>query len=250
MPADHNLLTNSSTPRYEHPPYHFTSCIFSFQRTELTGVGFANPADPSTRCVVPWAASSRARIFSSRRVSATTRSRGTASRFCRARARSSALRARIAAMRCAMRDLELGLWLRAVVEVGQRHPGQRFAHGALDRPEVCFLLGRHEGVGLARRFGAAGPADAMDVVIRHRRHIEIDHVAEGFDVDAARGDVGGDEHPVLAALEPRKRLGPLPLRAVAVNPFGGDPMPDEVFRQAVGPVLRAREHERLLEDPA
>ena len=57
----------------------------------------------------------------------------------------------------------------------------------------------------------------MDVVLRQRRNVEVDDVAERFDVDAARGDVGRDEHAIPAALESLERVGALRLRPIAVN---------------------------------
>ncbi len=45
---------------------------------------------------------------------------------------------------------------------------------------------------------APGAADAVDVILRMMRHVEIDHVADLLDVDAARGNIGGDHHFVAA----------------------------------------------------
>ena len=52
----------------------------------------------------------------------------------------------------------------------------------------------------------------MDVVLGRDRDVEVDDVAELLDVDAAGCDVGGDEDPVLAALEAGECGGPLRLR--------------------------------------
>ena len=41
--------------------------------------------------------------------------------------------------------------------------------------------------------GAAGPADAVDVVLGDHRQLEVDDVRERVDVDAARGDLGRDQ---------------------------------------------------------
>ena len=49
--------------------------------------------------------------------------------------------------------------------------------------------------------GAAGAADAVDIIVRLPRHVEVDDVADAFDVEAARGDVGGDEDVDLVVLE-------------------------------------------------
>src|SRR6185436_1676841 len=48
---------------------------------------------------------------------------------------------------------------------------------------------------------AAGPADAVDVIVRLPRHVEIDHVADAFDVEAPGGDVGGNQDVDLTRLE-------------------------------------------------
>ena len=50
--------------------------------------------------------------------------------------------------------------------------------------------------------GAAGAADAVDIVVGLPRNVEIDDVADALHVEAARGDVGGDEDGDLVLLEP------------------------------------------------
>ena len=77
----------------------------------------------------------------------------------------------------------------------------------------------------------------MDVVLRHHRYVEVDHVAQFGNVDSPGRDVGGHQNPVLAALEAGQRGRPLRLRPVAVNPLGVDPALDQEFHQPVGAVL-------------
>ena len=143
------------------------------------------------------------------------------------------------------RDLEPSLGARRVVEVRHGHARQALAEELLDRRDLAFLVAGDEGERIAHRVGASGAADAVDVVGRHERHVEIDDVTERLDVDAARGDVGRDQHAQLAGLEVGERRGALRLRAIAVDPVGRNPAPDQVFAQAVGAMLGAREHERL-----
>jgi hypothetical protein len=88
--------------------------------------------------------------------------------------------------------------------------------------------------------------DPVDVVVGHGRHVEIDDVAEGFHVDAAGGDVGGDQDPDAAALEGRERRRPLRLAPVAVDALTGDAVAREEVRQPVGAVLGAREDQGAL----
>ena len=111
-----------------------------------------------------------------------------------------------------------------VVEVRQRHPGEPGADGPLDGAEIRFLARRDEREGVAPRLGPRGPAHAVDVVLGQRRDVEVHHVAQGVDVDAPRGDVGGHQHLEAAALEARQGLRPLGLAAVPVDPLHPDPV--------------------------
>src|SRR5690349_14502034 len=79
--------------------------------------------------------------------------------------------------------------------------------------EGFFDLADHREVlpGRNRRddpFGAAarGAPAAMDVVLDVLRDVEIDHVADAGDVDAASRDVGGDEDAMLSFAEALQRL--------------------------------------------
>ena len=55
--------------------------------------------------------------------------------------------------------------------------------------------------------GAAGAADAVDVVVGRGRHVVVDDVRQLLDVEAARGDVGGDEQIGRAVAEARSSRG-------------------------------------------
>ena len=95
------------------------------------------------------------------------------------------------------------------------------------------------------QLGARRPPDAVNVVLGLPRHVEIDDMAERGHVDAARGDVGGDQHLIAAALESGERLGALRLRSIAVNALHLHPMLVEMPRQTIGAMLGPREHQRV-----
>jgi len=95
---------------------------------------------------------------------------------------------------------------RLIVEVGQRHPRQPVADRLLDVAQVALFLGRHERERRTGGIGARGPADAVNVVIGHVRHVEVHDVPERRDVDAASGNIGGHQHAILATLETGERF--------------------------------------------
>jgi hypothetical protein len=96
------------------------------------------------------------------------------------------------------RNLQASPWTCLIVEVGNDHPGQPLPDRSLDPPEILLFLGRHEGEGIAYGLCSGGAADPMDVVLGHFGDIEIHHVAELFDIDAPRGDVGGYQDSKLS----------------------------------------------------
>ncbi len=88
--------------------------------------------------------------------------------------------------------------------------------------QLVLFLRRDEREGLALHLRAARTTDAVNVILRHQRHVEIDDVAERLDVDAAGGDVGRDEHGIGSVPESRERRRALRLRAIAVDALGLD----------------------------
>src|SRR6185436_13290041 len=106
-----------------------------------------------------------------------------------------------------------------IIEIGNRHPRQTLLDRALNRTNIAFFFRRHERKRGAGGFRTRGASDAVDVVVGHRGNVEVDDVPEGGDVDAARGNDGRYQDPVLAALEAAQRLRPLRLRPIAVDSF-------------------------------
>ena len=119
------------------------------------------------------------------------------------------------------------------------------AEHALDGAQAVLLVGRHQRQRLPGGAGAAGAADAVHVVLGHVRQFVVHDLRQLVDVEAARGDVGRDQHLHLVVLEVGERLGARVLRLVAVDRGALDAVLRELLGQAVGAVLGAREHQRL-----
>ncbi len=75
----------------------------------------------------------------------------------------------------------------------------------------------------------------------------MDHRVDAVDVDAAGGDVGGDQRRGLTLLERGEGAITLALAATAVDRFGGDAVTTELLGEAVGAVTGAGEHDRRTE---
>ena len=98
----------------------------------------------------------------------------------------------------------------------------RAAQEGLDVAQERRLVHAHERDRLAVGARAAGPTDAVDVVLGDHRQLVVDDVGQLLDVEAAGGDVGRHEDGDAALLEVGQRLDPLGLALVAVDRGGVD----------------------------
>src|SRR6185437_747742 len=91
--------------------------------------------------------------------------------------------------------------------------------------------------------GARRPADAVDVALGQIRQLVIDHMRDAVDIDAAGGDVGGDENARFAVAKAGKRTLARGLRFVAVDRLRANPAARQLLSDPVGAVLGAGEDE-------
>src|SRR5260370_6083138 len=126
------------------------------------------------------------------------------------------------------------------VLVGRRRDdGDALVGELLDAAQLATLAAVAERQGDARGAGARGAADAMNVALGVGRQLVVDDVGHAVDVDAARSEIGGDQHAGLAAAEIVERLLAGVLRLVAVDRLGGDATIFQRLGNAVGTALRA-----------
>ena len=96
-----------------------------------------------------------------------------------------------------------------------------------------------------RRTCTAGTADPVHIVFRHIRQVVIDHMRQLVDIDAARGNIGCDQHLQAAILELGQRAGARSLALVAMNRHAGNAILAQLFDELVGAMLGARKHQHL-----
>ena len=82
----------------------------------------------------------------------------------------------------------------------------------LDGTQLGNLCARDERRGAALRTGAPGAAYAVDEIFRHLRQVVVDDMRHVVHVDAARGDIGGDQHLVASFVEAGQGFDALRLR--------------------------------------
>src|SRR5579864_5996952 len=109
---------------------------------------------------------------------------------------------------------------------------------------VALLIRQDERRAAAGATGAAGPSDAVHVALVILGRVEIDHVADRLEVEAARGHVRGDERRRATRAEPLECALALGLAHVAVHGDHVDAATCELLREPVGPTLGADEDER------
>ncbi len=128
--------------------------------------------------------------------------------------------------------------------------GDLLADQLFDVLEIRKLVEIAEADGKPAPARAACAADTVDVGLGDVRQVVVDDERQVADVDAARGDVGGDEDADLAALEALERLDARGLALVAVDRHRLDALAAELLDHAVGPVLgRGEDQDGLLVAP-
>ncbi len=103
------------------------------------------------------------------------------------------------------------------------------------------LAAGDEGDGLAGGAHASGAADAVDVDFGVFGDVVIDDVGDFVDVDAAGGEVGGDEDVDFSGFESAHYFFAFVLHEVAVDGGGGDAITFEAFGDFIDAALRAAE---------
>ena len=90
---------------------------------------------------------------------------------------------------------------------------------------------------------AGGPADAMDICLWLHRHVEVNDVCDVGDVNAARRDIGCNQHADMAIREVVQGALAGVLRLVAVEGGGANASHRQTFGNAISTALGAREHD-------
>ena len=113
--------------------------------------------------------------------------------------------------------------------------------------DLELLVPEHERDDDAGLAGPGGAARAVQVGLVVLGRVVVDDDVDVVDVDAAGGDVGGDEHRELARREVGERPLAGALAQVAVDGAGLHALALELLDEAVGAALGAHEHHRAVD---
>src|SRR5271165_508809 len=133
--------------------------------------------------------------------------------------------------------------VRLVRDAVRTDPFHFDAERALQLEKVGALILYEERGGDSAPTSAAGAANAMNEVLRHFWQVVVDDVHDVLHMDAARGEVGGDQHAETAALEAFEGRRALRLRAIAVNHRRVDAVTIQALGDAFGAALSAGKHQ-------
>ncbi len=114
---------------------------------------------------------------------------------------------------------------------------------AFERAKFAVIFRRDKADGVTDRVRPARPTDAMDVILDVHGEIIVHHVRNAVHINAARGDVGRDQHAHRAGFEIFQRPQALVLRTVGMQCGGLDAVVLKLLREPVGGVLHARKDE-------
>ena len=104
-----------------------------------------------------------------------------------------------------------------VIKAIEFEPRDFHADETLNRFDHRQVLRCDESEGIADRLRAAGPSDAVNVVLRVRRNIVIDDMGNARDIESPCRDIRRNENLITSALKSLQCLFALPLRAVRMQ---------------------------------
>src|SRR3990167_7970331 len=116
---------------------------------------------------------------------------------------------------------------------------------ALNALEQLLFIRCYEGDRLTAAARAASAADAVYVIFFDIRQLEVDHVRQLIDIQAAGGDISGYQNAYLAGLEVSQGFGAGVLALVTVDRHSRQAVFIQVLGQAVGAMLGTGKHQYL-----
>jgi hypothetical protein len=129
-----------------------------------------------------------------------------------------------------------------IIKIIRPLPDHAASDESFHRTKGFAILRCDKADGISDRMRSSGSSDAVYVVFRMHRKIEIDDVRNAVDVNAASRDIGCHEHADLSGFEGFQRTQPLVLRTIRMKGGGGDLRSSQALGDSVGAVLSPGEN--------
>jgi hypothetical protein len=136
---------------------------------------------------------------------------------------------------------------RIVIESFRPLPHNAATNETFERAQRSLIFRGDKADRIADGMGATGASNAMDIILRVHRKIVVHHVRNPIHIDAARGNVSGDQDTDRAGFEVLQRAEALVLRAIGMDGFRFDSTAFKTAGNAVGPVFCACKNENGIE---
>jgi hypothetical protein len=117
----------------------------------------------------------------------------------------------------------------------------------LEQSQLGMVLRGHEANRITDRLRTTRSTDSVDVILRMHWEIVIHHVRNAIYIDAAGGDIGGNEHTYRTGLEILQRAQALILRTVRMNRPGHDSAGLKLARDSISSSLGSRKDKHRVE---
>jgi hypothetical protein len=128
-------------------------------------------------------------------------------------------------------------------QIGGFHSLDPDAESALQREQFSSLIRPEKSGGKALCACPAGSADTVNEILGQVGEIVVDDVRDILDMNAARGDIRGNQNLVAALLKAGQSCVPLRLRTVPVDRGRGETFATETQSKALCSTLGARKDE-------
>ena len=137
----------------------------------------------------------------------------------------------------------------AIIEVFELGPSNFLADESLDGLHMAGIFGDHQCERIASRLHATSAPDAVNVILGMLRDIVVDDMADIGDVQAASGNIRGDQHFVPPITKAAQSLLAFALRSVGMKDSDGVVVAFEQMGDAVGAVFgAAKDDDRVVVD--
>ena len=132
---------------------------------------------------------------------------------------------------------------RVVIKIVSPLPYNAASDEPLQRTKSVSIFRRHKADGIPDRLCPSGPPDAVNIIFRVHRKIEIHDVRNAVHVNPSRRNISCDQHADLSRFEGFQGIQALVLGTIRMEGCCRDLRCSQTLRDSVGTMFCPRENE-------